>query len=331
MNKPRTPARIAPWRRYSAALSCAARASIRRTVAGTLATTTLTLASAVAHGEPLLACGSSEVRIYEVDGDRARLTWTWSAHDDHGLPDAFKTGLLDKIDECKPVLGSTAVLVTASTDGVALIDIRSGKALFWARVAMAHSADVLPGRRIAVAASLAAQGNRLEIYDIDRPDRLRQAGELYSGHGVVWDERRSRLFALGMDAVRAYVLEDWNGAQPRLRLVDSFPLPGKADGHDLSPLAGTGEFIVSASDGVWRFDPDTRRYAPYEPLADLHNVKAVSVEPRTGRIAFQQPEESWWSHHVRLLAPAGSFEIRDMRVYKVRWLSDDSLQPIERP
>lgn len=87
------------------------------------------------------------------------------------------------------------------------------------------------------------------------------------------------------------------------------------------------EFIVSTRDGVWRFDPDTRHYSPYEPIAGMHHVKAVSVEQHTGRIAFQQPEESWWSHHVRLLRPEGSIGIADMNVYKVRWLSENSSAP----
>lgn len=280
------------------------------------------MACAHAHGEPLLACGSDEVRLYDVSGDRAKLMWTWSARMDRSLPDGFRnSGLFDRIDECKPVLDGSAVLVTASTDGVALVDMASGHARFWARVAMAHSAEVLPGNRVIVAASLAPQGNRLEIYDIAQPGRVLYATELHSGHGVVWDARRAWLYALGFDAVRAYSLEDWNSSAPRLQLRQSWPLPGKADGHDLTRLPGSGDLLVTTDDGVWRFEPESGRYATYEPLAGLHNVKAVSVEPRSGRIAFQQPEERWWSHHIRLREPEGAVEVQDLRLYKVRWLA----------
>ncbi|MGJ7505329.1 MULTISPECIES: DUF6528 family protein [unclassified Variovorax] len=280
------------------------------------------LFGASSHGAALLACGSDAVRKYEVDGDRSTVTWSWSARTDGNMPEAYKSGLFDKIDECKPVLDASAVLVTASTGGVALVDLQTGHATFWAQVAMAHSAEMLPGHRIAVAASLAPQGNRIEIYDANLPGRMLHATELYSGHGVVWDERRSLLYALGHEAVRAYKLADWDPPTPRLALVASWPLPGKADGHDLARLPGDRELVLSTDDGVWQFDPDTGVYAAYAPLAGRRNIKAVSVEARTGRIAFQQPEERWWSHHIRLLAPEGAIAVPDIRLYKVRWLPD---------
>jgi len=280
------------------------------------------LFGASSHAAALLACGSDAVRKYEVDGDRSTATWSWSARTDGNMPEAYKSGLFDKIDECKPVLDASAVLVTASTGGVALVDLQTGHATFWAQVAMAHSAEMLPGHRIAVAASLAPQGNRIEIYDANLPGRMLYATELYSGHGVVWDERRSQLYALGHEAIRAYKLADWDSRTPRLALVTSWPLPGKANGHDLASLPDGRGLVLSTHDGVWQFDPDTGVYAPYAPLADLRDIKAVSIEAHTGRIAFQQPEERWWSHRIRLLAPEGVIDVPDMRLYKVRWLPD---------
>lgn len=269
----------------------------------------------------LLVCGGTEVRLYDLAAPGGRVRWSWSARQDSRLPEDFKRGLFDRIDECKPVLGGKAVLITASTDGVALVDRETGRATFWARVAMAHSAEMLPGGRIAVAASLSPQGDRIEVYDMARPAAMLTATELHSGHGVVWDERRQRLFALGLDDVRAYRLEDWHNASPRLVLEQSWPLPAGRDGHDLSRHPGGDELIVTGEDGVWRFDPETGRYTPFQALAERHRLKSVSIEPASGRIAYQQPDERWWSHRIRFAAPEGELSVPDLRVYKARWLS----------
>lgn len=275
----------------------------------------------VAQAQALLVCGGDEVRLYDMDARGGTLRWSWSARQDSRLPEAFKQGLFDKIDECKPVLGGEAVLITSSTDGVALVDRRTRQATFWARVAMAHSAEMLPGGRIAVAASLSPQGDRVEVYDVSRPAAMISATELHSGHGVVWDERRQRLFALGFDDVRAYRLEDWAGAQPRLVLEQGWPLPGQRDGHDLSRQPGTDELIVTGENGVWRFDPAAGHYTPFATLAQRHQLKSVSIDPLTGRIAYQQPDEQWWSHRIRFANPEGELLVKDLRVYKARWLS----------
>ena len=275
----------------------------------------------IAPEQALLVCGGEEVRLYDLGVEGGAVRWSWSARGDARLPEDFKRGLFDKIDECKPVLDGQAVLVTASTDGVALVDRRTGQATFWARVAMAHSAELLPGGRVAVAASLSPQGDRIEVYDLAHPAAMLSATALHSGHGVVWDARRERLFALGLDDVRAYRLEDWTGAHPRLVLDQAWPLPGKRDGHDLSRHPGTDELIVTGENGVWRFDPSTGTYTPFEPLAGKHQLKSVSIEPGSGRIAFQQPEERWWAYRVRFSGPEGELPVKDLHVYKARWLS----------
>lgn len=61
-----------------------------------------------------------------------------------------------------------------------------------------------------MAVSFAQQGDRIDIYDATLPSRMLHGTELYSGHGVVWDERRSQLYALGHETVRAYKLADWD-------------------------------------------------------------------------------------------------------------------------
>ncbi len=284
-----------------------------KAILGTLA---LIAAPAVVHAERLIACGSNEVRVYDTEA--AAPLWTWRASDEHGLPQAFREGLLTKIDECKPVLDGRAILVTASTGGVALIERATGRARFWAQAPQAHSAEMLPNGRLVVAAAIAPESNRLIVFDVATPEREVFSTPLPSAHGVVWDETRKLLFADGFSELRSYALADWSSAQPSLRAVAAWALPGKS-GHDLSPLPGGQDLVVTTDDSVWAFSRDAGTFAPYAPLAGRRNVKAVAVSPLTGRIATQEPTEQWWSHAVRLRGPDGDLPTPGINLYKVRW------------
>ncbi len=57
-------------------------------------------------------------------------------------------------------MAGNRILITASSDGVALVDRATGRTPFWGLCANAHSADLLPGERIAVACSVRADGRQ---------------------------------------------------------------------------------------------------------------------------------------------------------------------------
>lgn len=283
-----------------------------------LALAMLALTATTVWAEPLITCGSNEVRLYDSDAP-ATPVWVWRASEEHGLPGPFRDGLLTKIDECKPVLAGRAILLTASTGGVAVIDRASGRARFWATAPQAHSAEMLPGDRLVVAAAIAPESNRLVVFDLHTPAREVFSTPLRSAHGVVWDAGRQRLFAVGFSELRSYALTDWTGAEPGLRPEAVWTLPGEQNGHDLSPEPTSGDLIVSTKDNVWRFSPDDGLFTPFAPLAGRREIKAVSVSRRTGRIAIQEPTEQWWSHAARLLHPEGEISTSGQNLYKVRW------------
>lgn len=122
---------------------------------------------AVEAPERLYACGDDQVREYRIigagAGSGAVEAWRWTAAEAKDLPLAYRTKLLSHIDDCKPVDGGRAILVTASTGGVVLIERSTGKVTFRATAPMAHSADLLPGGLIAVALSIHKNGDRLEL------------------------------------------------------------------------------------------------------------------------------------------------------------------------
>ena len=275
-------------------------------------------ALSVAHSaaRELLVCGWDEVYILNLDA-QPRKVFSWKAQDRPELPRHFKDKF-KSTDECKPVAGNR-ILITASSDGVALVDRTTGRTTFWGVCANAHSADLLPGERIAVACSVRAEGgNRLAIFDARTPGKELHTTELYSGHGAVWDEPRKLLWALADRELRAYTLVGWDSSRPSLTLAASYPLPG-GGGHELSPDAN--RLIVSGARDVWLFDRDTHKFSPHPRLAGISDVKSASVDSTTGQLAFTVAERpNWWTSKIRFQNPDGALLREGERVYKVRWV-----------
>jgi hypothetical protein len=286
----------------------------------TLALLCLLLAAGVAFPatSELIVCGWDEVYILSLSGSgEPQKVFSWKARERPELPVAFQ----DKFkttDECKAVAGNR-ILITASSDGVALVERASGRTTFWGLCANAHSADLLPGERIAVACSVREPGgNRLAVFDARAPEKELYSTELHSGHGAVWDEQRTVLWALSDTEVRAYSLANWQSPRPSLELKATYPLPSRG-GHELST---DGRFlIVSAARDAWLFDRDSGEFAPHPRFSGLTNLKSASVDPRSGRVAFTVAESpNWWTSSIRFQNPDGVVTRPGERLYKVRWV-----------
>lgn len=270
-----------------------------------------------ASAQPLVVCGWDEVFVVDA-GEPSRKVWSWKAADRPELPEAYR-GLFRTTDECKPLPGGR-VLITASSDGAAIVDAATGRAIWWGRCGNTHSAELLPSDRIVLACSVRPEtGNKLALFDAGVPERELFSTELVSGHGVVWDEQRQLLWALGLDELRAYALVDWESATPSLALKASYRLPDHS-GHELVAEPGTSRLVLSAHESVWTFDRDTRTFALHPQLAGRPDVKGISIHPDTGRIAFVQADPpEWWSRRIRFVNPAGEATLPDERLYKIRW------------
>lgn len=280
----------------------------------------LAASTGAAAADRLYACGDDRIREYALSGDQARQIWQWTASDAVDLPTAYRTTLLAHIDDCKPVERGRAILVTASTGGVVLIDRASGRVRFRATAPMAHSADLLPGGYVAVALSINKDGDRLQLFKLTRSERPLFSLPLASGHGAVWDAKRHRLFAMSHDLIQAFSFHT-GAAGPHLTETARWTLPGRRDGHDLSPTP-EGDYVVTTDDGAWTFDPGSSRFTPIPALNPKLRVKAVSVA--RDAMAWVQAEESWWAHGFTVADRDASaprrFETPGLKLYKVRWL-----------
>ena len=281
----------------------------------------------------LVVCGWDEVFILSFGtgiGTAPRKTWTWRAKGRADVPDDFET-LFRTTDECKPFDGGSRILITSSGGGVALVDRATDRVVFYGRAANAHSADLLPRGRVAVAAShdQAGKGDRLILFDLARSNEALWSGELPWGHGVVWDERRNVLWALADEDIRVYERRDWESSAPVLHRVALIPLP-EGGGHDLAAVPGTSLMSVSTAKRCWLFDRDARTFRPHPELADKAKVKSISYHPVRATLAYVQAENSWWAERIHFLNPASTLQVAGEHFYKVRWVSSNRLQAEER-
>ena len=264
-------------------------------------------------------CGGHDVKIIDMaesEGTTLHEVWSWNIDEPiEGLPAEYAE-YLNPLDECKLVDNNRKLLLTSSSSAVVLIDLKTKKNLFYARVPMAHSADLLPNDRVAVALSTHKKGNSLEIYDIAQPEKVLWRDSLYSGHGAVWHAERESLYALGYDVLREYKLKDWQSATPSLELVASWSIPVKS-GHDLMKV-DADRMLVSGHEGVYWFDVNSGEYTPFEPLHSTENVKSMNYNAKNGRLVYTKAEESWWTHHIYQENPTKVITIDDMNIYKVR-------------
>ena len=211
--------------------------------------------------QELIVCGWDEVFILDTSHRKNGLPqkiWSWKAKDRIELPEYMRSRF-GTTDECKPVNGGNNILITSSGGGVALIERESGEVVFYAGTPNAHSADLLPGGRVVVAASHASGGDRLIIYDLYKSDRELHSDELPWGHGVVWDETRQILWALSDEDIRSYRLENWDTPHPSLLKTFSIKLPDTS-GHDMIPVGDSAFLAVSTWKHCWLFDRDRREF-----------------------------------------------------------------------
>lgn len=264
----------------------------------------------------LILCGGDEVFILDVRS-APRKVWSWRASESPGLPEALRKKF-GSTDECKPVDGGLRILITSSGGAVALIERSTKACLFSAAAPNAHSAELIPGKRVVLALSTNAAGNRLVLYDLAVSDVPLAAEELTGAHGVVCDEDRNLLWALGTHELRAYALKDLSAAAPVFVRKHAFALPNEG-GHDLRPIPGRPELVVTTHHHVWSFDRDRLTFKTFPQLGDSENVKSMDFDPRSGVLAYVKAEKSWWAERVRFIGLDRTVEFPGQRIYKARW------------
>ena len=277
--------------------------------------------SSINTSNTLFICGWDEVfaLMLASQDEKPVKVWSWRAANSPGLPKLMVTKFATT-DECKPVNRGHQVLITSSTNGVALVEQSDGRTLFYASVPGAHSAELLPNDRVAVAgADSPFGGHTLALFDLKHSERRLWKTKLYSGHGVYWDKIHEVLWALGRNELREYELVDWESESPGLRLKHSFPLPSLG-GHNLSPTPDRSALFVTTDTDVLLFDLQSNMFSSKLRMNRMAVVKSIDVHPVTKRLVYIQAEGGhWWSSHLHLLEPKQTI-LLEGHLYKARWV-----------
>ncbi|NRA40190.1 MAG: hypothetical protein HRU15_18740 [Planctomycetes bacterium] len=267
----------------------------------------------------LIVCGWDELFILDLSKDPQQKIWTWRAQDQADMPESFRTQF-QTIDDCKPFENGNKILITSSGGGVALLDRKQGAVLFYAHASNAHSADLLPYDRVAVAASVSdAGGNRLIIFDIGVSDRELLSFDLPAGHGVVWDAQRHCLWALSSTDIRVYDLKDWESSQANLVLREIYATPSEG-GHELFALNDSPYLALSTETQCYYFNRDSCEFSSHPQLADRAHINCLSLHNDTQQLAYTQKEDgNWWSENIYFEHPDKTLHFPGEHLYKVRW------------
>jgi hypothetical protein len=291
-------------------------------LAGQLATRGAAAPREAAPEQQLIVCGWDEVFILAVGEGLApahRKVWSWRAGDSPEIPAEMRE-LFRTTDDCKPVDGGRRILISSSSGGIALVERETRRASFFARVTNAHSIEMLPGGRIAAAASVAKDGtgDRIQIFDAASGKEL-ASDPLRSGHGVVWDDGHGVLWALGGDVLRAYTIGPPGGPSTLVRTFE-LALPSEG-GHDLVAIPGSERLFLSTVRHCYYFDRERRRLSLHDTLGNHGDVKSYDVHPPSGRVVYVQAERpNWWTEYLHFQRPEGRLRLPGARVYKARWL-----------
>jgi len=283
----------------------------------------LTLAPVLIEGQDLyeipqnsiIGCGENKIFFIdpEIQDDEKSVFWSWEFDESNSnIPESF---VVRGVDECKPIDNNQKILFTSGGSS-GILDIESRNIEFYAKTYNAHSADTLPGGYIAIANSLNPKGNSLVLYHRSKPDEVLWQDTLYFGHGVIWNKKYNRLYALGYDKIVEYSFNSEAQDGEYMNKESEYKMPD-GGGHDLS-YVDADTYLVSTNKSVFVFDLNKKNFHEFKRMKGLPEVKSVNYDRNTGRLTYTKGEESWWTSNIYTENPHRVIYIPDFRLYKTR-------------
>ncbi len=276
----------------------------------------------------LIVCGDS--MIYMIDANLAESAGFYNAVlwelDAKNFASVIGKDML-RLDDCKPVDNNTKILATSSRSYAMLVDIETKKLLWYSsNSGNAHSADILPGNRIAVACS--DGGDVIQIFDMNASDKVLFSAPLNSAHGVVWNETTQRLYAIGGTSLNIYKLKDWNSAAPSLELEQVINTKNSVTGlHDMTLVDGNTLLVAGRKAAL--YDIAQSSFTNLSHFNGSTALKAVNYNGDTGECWYvdsTNPEGNftWSSQTIRYTDNVNgngtykTIKVPNLNMYKVR-------------
>lgn len=202
-------------------------------------------------------------------GEEPVQTWKFKPDVNHGFN---VSGYGNRIDEAKlaysKVLGKYVVCITSSSGFVGVAEYPSGKCIW--NVSLngfgPHSIAYLPDGKVAVA--LSGNGNNekssIRIYDptLGKTSSVFAEISLDGAHGVIWDEARDFLWALGTKSIIACEVGTTDG-KPTISKVGGYGVTKSMGGHDMSVDPEHPDVLWIGGAKVFRFVRSTGMLSEY--------------------------------------------------------------------
>ncbi len=266
--------------------------------------------------------GKEYLEVYDISSgklDESSLVWSYK------LPYYNIAGTKLRHSETH---GDVALAVCGNTYGC-MISYPEGK-LLWSTEAAAsnpHSIELMPNGVIAIASST---GGEVRFFTTDKKTSRTPAAKvtLEDAHGVLWDDEKQVLWAIGRTVLTAYRVT-LDGTKVTVTEETSLRATIPSDwSHDLAPVYGnTGELWITTSSHVYRFNKTSKtfstNYAGHEIL-DRKDIKGVGNFD-DGAIAYIYPDgafKTWTGQSAFLLKSGASasetLTSADGHFYKIR-------------
>lgn len=266
-----------------------------------------------------MLCGGAEIFLIDVDRTEEHKIWSWRGVDHLAELPANLHKSFQTTTDMRPMADGRSLAICSSSGGCAVIDKKSGRVSWSVKVVNAHAIEPLPAGRVVVAGSI--PNNKLLVFDPAKGEQPLCETALPSAHGVVWDEKRHCLYALGYDELRVYTFPEKEDKSISFHLEKTVPLPDP-DGHDLSAIPGSEDLIFSTNAGVWLIDRNTFAVRAHDLVKDRKYVKSLSIDPTSKRLAMIQAKDDreWWSGQVEFFHPEAKRACKGVTLYKARWM-----------
>jgi hypothetical protein len=248
--------------------------------------------------------GNSHLEVYDIsDGklDESSLVWSYK------MPYYNIAGTKFRHSE---KYGDVALAVCGNSYGC-MVSYPEGK-LLWRTEAAAsnpHSIELMPNGVIAIASS---SGGEVRFFTTDKNLSRTAAASvaLEDAHGVLWDDEKQVLWAIGRTTLTAYRVA-LDGSKVTVTEQTDLRATIPSDwSHDLAPVYGNKDALwVTTGTHVYQFDKSTKTfrtdYAGHEVL-DRKDIKGVGNFD-DGSFAFIYPDGAFktWTSQTAVFLKGG--------------------------
>ena len=266
------------------------------------------------------------------DAETHRNIWSWDPYT--ACVPAAQQGWFVNPSEVKPVFNRRYILMTASGGAVALIRLSDHKLMFYANCGQnPHSAEVLPDGNIVTAESKSGEINTFVVDTVKVLRAKVNTVKLGNAHNVVWDKKRSYLYATatitgGVTALFRFKY-DGNRSNPKLtNQTRIYTFDKESGGHDLFPVYGEEDKLwLTAASAVYKFDISTD-VPTCEKVYSIADIKSICNGP--DGILMLKPTEEWWAEGLVNEKGEELFKMDGAKIYKGRWMIDNTFSYLEK-